>query len=99
MKSKEPEGLKTYTINLLEEALPPDFELNALQLLLHKISCALLCYRKNNVLQESEKVKVKLSGDGACMSRLSNFILLSLSILQRTEDMLSLKGNYMKHKY
>ena len=53
--------------------------------------------KKNNVLQEGEKVKVKLSGDGARMSRVSNFILLSLSILQSKDDLLSSKGNEMKH--
>ena len=53
--------------------------------------------RKNNVLQEGEKVKVKLSGDGARMSRVSNFILLSLSILQSKDDLLSSKGNDMKN--
>ena len=51
------------------------------------------------MLQEGEKVKVKLSGDGARMSRDSTFILLSLSILQSTEDVLSSNGNYMKHKH
>lgn len=45
-----------------------------------------------NLLQEGEKVKVKLSGDGARMSRVSNFILLSLSILQSEDDLLSSKG-------
>lgn len=54
---------------------------------------------KNNVLQEGEKVKVKLSGDGARMSRVSNFILCTLSILQSKEDLLSSKGNYMKYKH
>ena len=44
-------------------------------------------------IQEGEKVKVKLSGDGARMSRVSNFILLSFSILQSTDDLLSSKGN------
>ena len=46
-----------------------------------------------STIQEGEKVKVKLSGDGARMSRVSNFILLSFSILQSTDDLLSSKGN------
>ena len=50
------------------------------------------------MLQEGEKVKVKLSGDGAHMSRVSNFILLSLSVLQSTDDLLSSKGNDMGNK-
>jgi len=47
---------------------------------------------KNGTIQEGEKVKVKLSGDGARMSRVSNFILLSFSVLQSTDDLLSSKG-------
>ena len=46
-----------------------------------------------STIQEGEKVKVKLSGDGARMSRVSNFILLSFSILQSADDLLSSKGN------
>ncbi|XP_022808035.1 uncharacterized protein LOC111345047 [Stylophora pistillata] len=41
-----------------------------------------------------EKVKVKLSGDGARLSRVSNFILCTLSILQSKEDLLSSKGTH-----
>ena len=47
---------------------------------------------KTGTIQEGEKVKVKLSGDGARMSRVSNFILLSFSVLQSTDDLLSSKG-------
>ena len=46
-----------------------------------------------STIQEGEKVKVKLSGDEARMSRVSNFISLSFSILQSTYDLLSSKGN------
>ena len=46
-----------------------------------------------STIQEGEKIKVKLSGDGARMSRVSNFILLSFSILQSADDLLSSKGN------
>ena len=49
--------------------------------------------------QEGEKVKVKLSGDSARMSRVSNFNLLSLSILQSTDDLLSSKGRNMKKSH
>lgn len=49
------------------------------------------------MIQEGEKVKVKLIGDGARMSRASNFILLRFSILQSTDDLLSSKGKYQKH--
>ena len=51
-----------------------------------------LLQRQANLLQEGEKVKVKLSGDGARMSRVSNFILMSMSILQSKDDLLSSKG-------
>ena len=43
-------------------------------------------------LKQGEKVKVKVSGDGARMSRLTNFILLSFTILQEGDDILSSKG-------
>jgi len=50
-----------------------------------------LLQRQANLLQDGEKVKVKLSGDGARMSRISNFILMSMSILQSKDDLLSSK--------
>jgi hypothetical protein len=40
------------------------------------------------------KLKVKISGDGAKMTRLSNFMLLSFSFLQTEENVLSSKGKY-----
>lgn len=43
-------------------------------------------------IQEGKKVKVKLSGDGARMSRMSNLILLSFSILQSTDHLLWSEG-------
>lgn len=43
-------------------------------------------------IQEGKKVKVKLSGDGARMSRVSNLILLSFSILQSTDHLLWSEG-------
>ena len=42
--------------------------------------------------QDGEAVKVKLSGDEAHMSRVTNFILFSFSILQSVDDLLSSKG-------
>lgn len=38
-------------------------------------------------------VKVKISGDGARMTRLTNYVILSYCILTETEDTLSAKGN------
>ena len=39
-----------------------------------------------------EPIKVKISGDGARMTRNSSFILLSFSLLQGGEDIMSGKG-------
>ena len=47
---------------------------------------------RTGTIQEGEKVKVKLSGDGARMSGVSNFILLSFSVLRSTDGLLSSKG-------
>jgi len=40
-----------------------------------------------------EPMKVKISGDGAKMSRTTNFLLLSFSLLQTGEKVMSSKGN------
>lgn len=40
-----------------------------------------------------EPMKVKISGDGAKMSRTTNFMLLSFSLLQTGEKVMSSKGN------
>ncbi|KAK2550530.1 hypothetical protein P5673_028729 [Acropora cervicornis] len=39
------------------------------------------------------KVKIKISGDGAKMSRLTSFITISFSVLNNDEDLMSSKGN------
>ena len=41
----------------------------------------------------NEPVKVKISGDGAKMSRSSNFMILSFSLLQTAEKVMSSRGN------
>ena len=41
----------------------------------------------------NDKIKIKINGDGARMTRNSNFILLSFSILQTGESVMSAKGN------
>ena len=48
---------------------------------------------KEGKLKPGEKAKVKLSGDGAKMTQLSNFQLLSFSILQTGETVMSAQGN------
>lgn len=40
-----------------------------------------------------EKLRIKLNGDGAKMTRNSNYIILSFSILQSEQDVMSAKGN------
>ena len=47
-----------------------------------------------NVVRDNETIKVKISGDGANMTRSSNFILMSFAILQSTDDVLAAKGNH-----
>lgn len=54
----------------------------------------LLVKISKGTLKDGETVKVKLSGDGAHMSRMTNFILLSFTILQKVDDILSSKGNH-----
>jgi len=41
----------------------------------------------------NDKIKIKINGDGARMTRNSNFILLSFSVLQTGESVMSAKGN------
>ena len=41
----------------------------------------------------NDKIKIKINGDGARMTRNSNFILLSFSILHTGESVMSSKGN------
>ena len=38
------------------------------------------------------KIKVKISGDGAKMSRLTNVVVISCSVLNNEEDVMSSKG-------
>ena len=40
--------------------------------------------------------KIKISGDGAKMSRLTNFIVLSFSLLSDGEKVMSAKGEYYR---
>ena len=41
----------------------------------------------------NDTIQIKINGDGARMTRNSNFILLSFSILQTVESVMSAKGN------
>ena len=40
-----------------------------------------------------EKIKIKLTGDGAQMSRSTNFMMFSFSLVQLDETVMSAKGN------
>ena len=40
------------------------------------------------------KIKVKISGDGAQMTRITNFVVLSFSLLNNDADVMSSKGLY-----
>ena len=43
-------------------------------------------------LNACEKVKVKISGDGARMTRLTNYVILSYCMLDDSKDVLAAKG-------
>jgi hypothetical protein len=45
-------------------------------------------------MSNNEPVQVKISGDGARMTRNSNFILHSFSLLQNIDDVMAAKGNH-----
>ena len=48
----------------------------------------------NEVDWSKEKIQIKISGDGAKMTRNSSFILLSFSLLQSRKDVMSASGNH-----
>ena len=45
-------------------------------------------------ISQGETVQVKISGDGARMTRRSNFILMSFALLQSSDDIMAAKGNH-----
>ena len=47
-----------------------------------------------SIITNNKPVQVKISGDGACTTRNSNFILLSFGLLQAPNDIMTAKGNY-----
>ena len=50
-------------------------------------------FRENPEYPSNEPIKVKISCDGAKMSRSTNFIILSFSLLQTGDLVMSSKGN------
>ena len=45
-------------------------------------------------MNDDKPLRVKISRDSAQMTRNSNFILLSFSLLQASEDVMAAKGNH-----
>lgn len=48
---------------------------------------------ENSPELRASTIQVKLSGDGACMSRTTNFMIMSFSLLQLNESVMSPKHN------
>lgn len=48
----------------------------------------------NPTFDNSESIRIKISGDGAKMTHSSNFVIFSFSLLQKTDDVMSAKGNH-----
>ncbi|XP_020911538.2 uncharacterized protein LOC110249299 [Exaiptasia diaphana] len=65
---------------------------------LKKVLTSLISNRKEDENNESQskigKIKVKLSGDGAKMTRVTSFVILSFSILDDKDSVMSSKGNH-----
>ncbi|KAJ7393814.1 hypothetical protein OS493_003480 [Desmophyllum pertusum] len=80
LKLKEPNGNQTFSITLIPVTILPLHNKRAM--------------KNEATLKSGENIKVKLSGDGARMSRMTNFILMSFSILQQVDEVLSSKGNH-----
>ena len=51
-----------------------------------------LFHEKAGYLNINQPVKVKISGDGARMTRLTGFVLLSFAILEKKDEILSSRG-------
>ena len=51
-----------------------------------------LFQEKAGYLNINQPVKVKISGDGARMTRLTGFVLLSFAILEKKDEILSSRG-------
>ena len=49
---------------------------------------------KTNFNINTDKLKIKISGDGPKMSQKSNFVLLSSTFLQQENEVMSAKGNH-----
>lgn len=65
----------------------------------HSVEEIMIQYVKESLLLQKDfdpakdKIQIKVSGDGARMTRNSNYVLLSFSVLQTGESVMSSKGN------
>jgi len=51
--------------------------------------------KEDGKLPDNHTIKIKISGDGARMTKLTNYVILSFCILNGSEDVLSAKGDFM----
>ena len=65
--------------------------LKQISLILFQIS-----QEKLNIEDPDFKLKIKISGDGAKMSRLTSFVVISFSVLNNEEDVMSSRGTESK---
>jgi hypothetical protein len=60
----------------------------------HNLLCSLQC-KKYFINSEADKIKIKISGDGSKVSRISNFVVLSFSVI--TDDLTLLSKDQNKN--
>lgn len=51
--------------------------------------------KEDGKLPEDYTIKLKISGNGARMTKLTNYVILSFYILNGSEDVLSARGDFM----
>jgi hypothetical protein len=49
-----------------------------------------------NIDDPGFKLKIKLSGDGAKMSKLTNFVVISFAVLNKDDDVMASRGIILK---
>ena len=48
----------------------------------------------NPTFDDNESIRIKISGDGAKMTNSYNFVIFSFALLQKTDDVMSARGNH-----
>jgi hypothetical protein len=48
----------------------------------------------NPTFDDNESIRIKISGDGAKMTNTYNFVIFSFALLQKTDDVMSARGNH-----